>query len=348
MSFEFGDLKYSVLSDWVEDSAANPINVEVMTNPPFIAVAKDTFADNFDRLITLATAPEGFLSVGMKLQLALDVARFRLFNRVEATTDDDLPEVREKILEESNRIMPTLKRYIQPETTMPQADALRVDHVARQLKIANDAVSAIYSNLILGAWMVFESLASDLWIAALDSYPKDLSKMEGSKKRISSLSMQKRGNATQDPGSEKDKQMSGKEGKDKQISLPDIHKVTKGDFNLANKMGTLLREKYEFDSLEKIRVAYSLAFAEHSHDIDDVLADSSLDALSAVRNLIAHNAGYANQEYLDRMKSVPGIPPLELKQRLELNGEWVVNLIGPIRRLGYALLTNVTRWIKNH
>jgi hypothetical protein len=136
--------------------------------------------------------------------------------------------------------------------------------------------------------------------------------------------------------------------KDKQISLADIRKVTRDSYNLANKMGTLLSEKYDFDSLEKIRIAYSLAFEHHYQPVDEVLADPALDALSAVRNVIIHAGGCADEEYCDRMKSVPGIPALKPTQRLELDGEWVVKLITPVFTLGCRLLTNVSKWIKNH
>ena len=72
-------------------------------------------------------------------------------------------------------------------------------------------------------------------------------------------------------------------------------------------MGTVQREQLELDSLKGIREAYSRAFDKpFEKDIDESLADRDLDTLQAVRNLLVHRAGIADQKYLDRKDKFPG------------------------------------------
>jgi hypothetical protein len=62
--------------------------------------------------------------------------------------------------------------------------------------------------------------------------------------------------------------------------------------------------------------------------------------------LIAHGGGKCDQDYLDKQKSVPGLPPLAIGEPLQLDGEMVVGLVKPVSELCGGLLTKVTAWIK--
>jgi hypothetical protein len=335
------NLKYARVADWVR-SHATP--VEVVINPPFIKDAASTWLDNYRSLMSLATLPDGFTSFSMRVQYAFDNALFNIAKRVLRTEEDDSPEMQAKILAEGNRLLRMGEQFDRrppPGMTLLQADALRVDEFVVQGDTAHRAIKALYHNLILGMWTLFESLADDLWVAALNTYPKTLSRVSGDKKRIQRLSTDRRGKPKQVQMQQQPPPEWGAT-----VSLNDIHEITGGSLNLGVHMGDLLRKSYDFDSLDSIRLAYSAAFSKRSADIDQILSDPALDRLSAVRNVIAHGAGRCDQDYEKKQAFLHNLPPLTLGERLELVGDQVVDLISPVSKVSTDLITKVSEWIK--
>jgi hypothetical protein len=91
---------------------------------------------------------------------------------------------------------------------------------------------AVLSASIVGTWTAIEALAGDLWEAALNTEPEILAKLSGAKQT--------------------------KEG-DKKIDLNYIHKY---GYKLTQVMGTILRDRFRFITLEGIKEAYDAAFSE--------------------------------------------------------------------------------------
>ncbi len=163
---------------------------------------------------------------------------------------------------------------------------------------------AILSAMVIGAWTAFETLAGDLWVAALNTSPRRLARLSGDKKRIIRLAK---------TGTEKAERLQGmlesrrtQDGEGKIVHLSDVQELSKGTYDLSGKMGNLLRNSFKFTTLTGIREAYAVAFDEHSQAIDDALKDGSLDVLCLVRNLIVHRAGRADSTYCKEASSVPG------------------------------------------
>jgi hypothetical protein len=340
MSRMHRDLKYRELSAWVNQAV---FQFDVQLEPPDIAEVGRVFKENFERLTALTSLPVGLVSVAMRTQFAFDLAHFKLHGRVERSDVDDAPETQTRILNEANgmlRMGEAFQRRPPPGMTIAQADATRVDEVARQLAAANDGIDALYSSVVLSSWTLFESLATDLWVAAVNVEPK-LSALSGSKNRISLMSEKKRGASGKKTQKQQDEPKT-----DEKVSLADIHRITKGDFKLDRKMGLLLRENFEFDSLEKIRVAYSRAFGKESGAVDEVLSDPALDRLSSVRNLIAHRAGFCDHEYCARLRYVPGLPSAKPGERVSLDGKMIAQMMNEVVSLGARLLSNVTNWVR--
>jgi len=199
-----------------------------------------------------------------------------------------------------------------------------------------EGFAMLMSSQVVGAWTAFESLTGDLWEAALNVCPKVLAKLSGVSRRIEKLAQGKPLPQLQGGSREVD---------DKKVSLGDIEKFTRGTYDLRQNMGSMLRARFNFSVLEEIRQAYSCAFAKRHDVIDAALADKAIDALNIVRNIIVHNNGIADDEYVQRLKSIPPAPPLKLGESLQLDGKIVKELIGPVIRRMAELITEVDLWV---
>ena len=177
-------------------------------------------------------------------------------------------------------------------------------------------------------WTIIETMSGDLWEGAFKAHPSSLANLGGSPKRLKGRQINK--SSSQVP----------KESKN--IPVDDISRY---EFNIANKMGTILRTKFYFASLAGIREAYSCAFNERSAQIDDALNDDSLDALSAVRNVIVHRDAQADAEYVKRTKFLKSIPRSEIGRHIFLDGETVVGLLKPAMSAANRLLIAVDQWL---
>jgi hypothetical protein len=209
------------------------------------------------------------------------------------------------------------------------------------------AVEAWMDSLILGTWTAFETLAGDLWVAAVNASPDRLALLSGIEKRISRRADDRttKGETDSSPGDELQASQS-----DKVVSLRDIHRLTRGSYNLTGKVGDLLRDRFKFTTLQGIREAYSSAFSDkekraRTKAIDDALASKDLNTLSAVRNLIIHKARVADIEYTEKVKNAP--PALRLKkgETLRLDGAICRSLIDPVVESSMKLITAVDSWL---
>jgi hypothetical protein len=110
-------------------------------------------------------------------------------------------------------------------------------------------------------------------------------------------------------------------------------------------MGTILRAKFNFASLDGIREAYSCAFNERSAQIDRALVDPAIDALSAVRNVIVHRDAQADSEYVKKAKYLSSLPKAQIGQHILLDGDIVVRLLKPAISAANQLLIAVDDWL---
>lgn len=82
----------------------------------------------------------------------------------------------------------------------------------------------------------------------------------------------------------------------KQVS---VGLLAKHGFDLRDKLGTILAEKYDFTGAEGVRTAYAATFGKEQA-IEAVLSAIPLRRLEAIRHLIAHRAGLVDSEFLRR------------------------------------------------
>jgi hypothetical protein len=191
----------------------------------------------------------------------------------------------------------------------------------------------LFSAFITGVWTAIESMSGDLWEAALNSHPTILAALRG-KARIGGP------NKSAYPA----QRGGGPDSKSVPLDMIELHK-----FDVRTSMGTIFRRqrRFEFTRLSGIREAYSCAFSEKSSKIDAALASKSLDALSAVRNVLVHKAGLADAEYV-RLSSSFDVPKTELGSPVLLDGEVVAKLVKGAVTSANSLLIAVDDWTRQN
>jgi hypothetical protein len=175
------------------------------------------------------------------------------------------------------------------------------------------------ASYISAMWTIF---AGDLWEAAINGHPSGLSGLHG--RKIHSNRAQT---------------------EEKTIPLSQIERY---GYDLTSNMGTILREKFNFNSLKGIREAYSVAFHKDTSKVDASLSDTSLDALSEVRNLITHKGAIVDQRYSERTKDLPLAPEGQIGERISLDGAIVTALVGAGLDRCNDLIFAVDDWLQRH
>lgn len=317
------------------DYTHHPWKLHRNPKTPEIEPIADFFRGRCARLRALMQLPAHVGNATIKLRDTYMRSIFDVTGRLD--NNNLAPEQVEKIEVRSNEIFAKLaEQNIRLRQTAGWDDHVHETLVAGLVAIeiiGKDAHSAgmlqaSMMSYVTTGWTIIETMSGDLWEGALNAHPLSLANLTGSPKRLKGRQINK--SSTQAP----------KESKI--ISLDDISRY---EFNVANKMGTILRTKFDFASLAGIREAYSSAFNERSAQIDTALADESLDALSTVRNLIVHRDGQADAEYVKKTKFLKSIPTVEIGQHLFLPGDVVVGLLKPAISAANRLLIAVDEWL---
>lgn len=148
------------------------------------------------------------------------------------------------------------------------------------------------SQLVLG-WTAFETLAGDLWEAAINTHCQSL---------------------------------VSRAWKGKPIPFESLRENA---FNLTNKMGTVLRDRLEnpFQSLKSIKKTYQDAFPEGHVSEDAFWEDKNISSVFHIRNLIVHRASIVDDKFRNDCKSDPRIVCPPIKERFYLDGKLLTELL---------------------
>jgi hypothetical protein len=130
----------------------------------------------------------------------------------------------------------------------------------------NNSLGAFYESLIILSWACFETLAEDLWEAAVNARP---SKLATGKVSVDGLKMY---------------------GFDVEYKMGTLLKNS---------------DKRSFRTLWDIRDAYSDTFKDQGQCIASILDDVELQHTAAVRNVLIHKGGKIDVEYLKQVDNVP-------------------------------------------
>jgi hypothetical protein len=325
--------------------------VETLKNPELAEVVK-AFASNIDRMVCFADFSIDVIDLSIAYTGIAAEACLKLTGK---------PEIEEKHIHENPKMLEQLQQEMQTsmadwakkELADPSHTARGRARAAQQLNhfialyppVAT-AVQSIFAAVLTTLWTSFETLSNDLWVAALNAQPTGLADLTGTPNRIGKLAGDKE---RCDEVDELEKTQDSRLGR-KIVYLDDIQRLTRGGYDIRQKMGTLLRGRFKFTTLRGIREAYSTAFSEREKkarpaNIDKALADKAIDTLCIIRNIIVHKAGIADQEYEERAKVCPLAPQVRKGQAIPLDGGICIALIRPVMDCCLALVSAVDSWL---
>lgn len=174
------------------------------------------------------------------------------------------------------------------------------------------SLNSVMNTSICSSWTAFECLAGDLWETALNQEPRVLA----------TAILSNNGS-----GSE----VTGIKGKSIEVSL-----LNKYNYEIQDKMGTILREKYNFSNAEDVKEAYNQAFKFDKSKLNFL---SDLHELAQCRHLILHRAGIIDKKFSQKVKSTQPIG-----NYLEMYPSKVVSMNELVIDRGSQLLKIIDNW----
>jgi hypothetical protein len=100
--------------------------------------------------------------------------------------------------------------------------------------------------------------------------------------------------------------------------------------------------------LRGIKDAYEAAFYKDSDSIDRIVQSDVFERLSALRNLIVHRSGIADDEYIQRTRETAGLPDLQRGEKLRVDGKMIAELLSGATNQASKLILAVDHWLDDH
>lgn len=194
-----------------------------------------------------------------------------------------------------NFALSVLDRYVEKD-----------DKIKKSLKI-------LFKVLTVHLWTVFEVLAKDLWISAVDARPSDLAKGAFNAKRES-------------------------------IQDDILRMLSNGNFDicLSSRMGSILSSYYDFSGRDEIVKAYTHAFGKDFNEISKAISENSeLRRLQGIRNLIVHSGGIVDESY--KRATATNHP---VGEPIEIDGTIIRTMANSVIHTSLQLIEWVDEWLR--
>src|SRR5258706_3398786 len=172
-----------------------------------------------------------------------------------------------------------------------------------------NSLRSFYESIVVLSWSTFETVAEDLWEAAVNARPGKLA--------------------------------SGK------IDVNDLKRERFDVRNKLGTLLKHVDNR-SFRSLWDIQDAYEQTFTDQGTRIKELLSDPELQYSAAVRNVIIHKGGRIDGEYLKQVASVPAAFRGEPGEQFPLTGKITLNRSDVALITAAKLLKAVCRWIVGH
>jgi len=298
-----GNLRYHEASRFRRDYESLSSSLQSASLKPVV----DAFVRNIGRLSAMSVLPHYALHCGAWHQLLLSQAAFEYAGKpiVDSATMIEHPDISKEYLRLAKQDLSEKHK-----AGMLEVFDNHIEWFSRQeAGTFHDGLMAMLNAQVIGAWTAFETMAKDLWVAAVNQRPKSLGGLD---------------------------EVSG----EKVATLKDLHRYR---FDLRDSMGTLLEGKIRLDSLDKFKKYYRAAF--QSEGIVDALRDPELFALSEVRNALIHSGGIVDKGFFKHMKSHPVWSTVNLGDDIPLDGQRVAFLTDTVIARGTEVVRGVDSWL---
>ena len=273
-----------------------------------------TFLNNLARTACFALMPAQLAVLARNNQLWLDYIDIKLGRSLN-------PELKEYSpgkfsAEEEKLARPIVEKYYKLSASEKRDLLANVGIAFVEQNLTSDtnmreSMTALLSTIVLESWTAFESLASDLWVAAVDQGPKDIRNRVMLSKTLLVP--------------------------DDQITAEKIHEL---EYDSSRQLGSFLRDvgKVSFQKLDYIRRFYCAAFGKEIDQLFEKTEDGYIFALSAFRNALIHKAGKADRRFVKTVARFEEFRSINPKDHLMLDGEIVRKLHNSAIVLGWELI----------
>ena len=323
-------LEHSIVSDFSYREMARFVRRKELTD-----IAK-TFTANIDRVAALAELPIFLIYRMTRFMLASIDANEAVLGRSRVTAAD-LGRSQEIAAFIQGRQGEEKNKFANPKVDDAQGWKTALSHYMGAV-FSKDGPTflgalSLLSAMTTGAWTAYESLATDLWIAAVNLRPNDLG--------VNALLAKENAKGEAEPTP---------------FSLNILRKYK---FDLANSLGTMIwrERKFNFNALDGIKNAYFSTFCirdnkgnrrgvpEEVKSWFPSSASADLAILEAIRHSLVHRGGLPDPSFRERVKGCPVLKDLNDGDRIPLNGVMVSTHIKCVLEQTKMLLEGVDKWL---
>lgn len=320
MSF-FQDYKYFELIRPLR-SRRSGRGTPVILRSGYLNEVNNAWSENIFRTNSFSLFPAEVAATALQKQLWMDYAIFKVTGKL---TPKESPRFGKKTqIAIAKEIEKQRKAWEKKffSTGMNAADKRRqtvgVDYINQLLRReigAMQSMESIFFSVVIESWMAFETLVADLFYQALDHGPGEW--------RINVQSKHKEFQGGSDwepkkvlPATPSDPQESYGS------SLKDINAIS-------------------FQKFRLIKFLYWTAFGKEVERLFFETDSGYIRALAAVRNVITHNAGIADETFVNEVKKYPELCRGGANKPILLDGEIVRRLRRVALTLGNALINHL-------
>ncbi len=296
------------------------------------------FRRNVERIVSLVELPLLFNYLSHLTQHFIVSATYRKTGKFIVTEGEkgdpnDTNSLSYNIQQHAKRVAENYKTNINSHyQDMIQIGSSNFDYWGNHLgSCVSTGFDALAMGVIVSSWTAFETLSGDLWEVCLNDRP--------------GLGLVALDAEPRDDDQESEMVRKGKV----RYKMP-VKLLIECDYNFRNRMGTLLRKKWDFSNKSQSLDAYVKVFRDkkHKNDLKSIFDDQHIRWLSATRNVIVHNAGIADPEFLQLTGKHPVYSTLKKGDPLLFDGENVHHHMMAAISGGNALVSFVREWLTNH
>jgi hypothetical protein len=184
--------------------------------------------------------------------------------------------------------------------------------------------------MTVGSWTAFETLAGDLWEQCLNARP-----------RLGFVALDAEPAPADDDAIKETK-------RDRKFSIP-INLLRQWNYNVRNRMGSLVRSKWIFTRRREALDAYVKAFGKTERQrFETIFESDGLKWLAATRHCLVHRGGIADPDFRKQVTGHRVLAAIKERFPIVLSGDLVREFVEDVVRQGTALITFVDEWLTNN
>jgi hypothetical protein len=288
----------------ISDDLLKPL--DGITTPAIRGVA-DAFTGNVRQTASLCGLVQGLYfwgsMVGMHRAIAWESVMGRKYDPEALPDENDSKRIFKVSHDMTAKALATYKSHGDHEERIWRESNDNIKELqSNSDKWLTDGIRSILSGIVVGSWTTFESLAADLWVAAVNCRP-----------RLGLLAL----DAVAD---ENETGLAAYKKMSKALTIT-AQLLADNDYNLKGKMGDVCRREFDFSKRGSARNAWLKVFRGHQDKLKQIFLDDDLQRLAESRHAIVHANGRVRSEVLEE---VPSLGTMIEDGKISLDGGCVI------------------------